>query len=389
MIYTFDSTQAGAPVLSGTAGALATVLKACLVDGFGASAVASLVVTGGIAKANFAASHPYRAGTVGRIAGATPSSLNGDKVIVATTSSSVSFAAPGVPDGAATGTITSRIAPAGWQELFSGTVTNVLVVKPTVIEATGCVLRIDDGGTTNARVRGYESMSDAVTGIGPIPLDSQAAGGLWWSKSNAANGAARPWWLWADERGFYLAVSPQGADDRYTLFYAGDCASTKSGDAWGFLLTGNLSDQTGVTWLPDGCCGWSSRNARGGMYLARSHTGVGQAVLASRYGSHHNGVAAEAYAGTSGYSWGAYPNGPNNGLMTGALEAYALGIRGTLPGLLHPVQEMGGAFATGAVVMGTDDYAGRALVALRVGTPSTGGPVGGTVFVDAAGPWSR
>lgn len=389
MIYTFDSSQVGAPVLSGTAGALATVLKACLVDGFGASAVASLVVTGGIAKAAFAASHPYRVGTVSRIAGATPSALNGDKVIVATTSSSVSFAAPGVPDGAATGTITSRVAPAGWQELFAGTVTNVLVVKPTAVEATGCVLRIDDGGTTNARVRGYESMSDAVTGLGPIPLDSQASGGLWWSKSSGANGTARPWRLWADERGFYLAVSPQGADDRYTLFYAGDCASTKSGDAWSFLLTGNLSDQTGVNGLPDGCCGWSSRNARSGMYLARSHTGVGQAVPASRYGSHHNGATAEAYAGAAGYSWGVYPNSPNNGLMTGALEVYAQGIRGVLPGLLHPVQDMGTAFATGAVVMGTNDYLGRTLQALRVGTPATGGAAGGTVFINATGPWSR
>ncbi|MGG4056531.1 hypothetical protein ABEW79_33415, partial [Delftia tsuruhatensis] len=92
MIYTFDSTQAGAPVLSGTAGALATVLKVCLVDGFGASAVVSLVVTAGIAKATFAASHPYRVGSVSRIAGATPSTLNGDKTILSVTSNSVTFA---------------------------------------------------------------------------------------------------------------------------------------------------------------------------------------------------------------------------------------------------------------------------------------------------------
>ena len=127
MIYTFDSTQAGAPVLSGTAGALATVLKACLVDGFGAGAVVSLVVTAGIAKATYSASHPFRAGTVARIAGATPAGLNGDKLILTTTVNSVTYAAPDVADGAATGTITSRMAPAGWQELFAGTVANVPV----------------------------------------------------------------------------------------------------------------------------------------------------------------------------------------------------------------------------------------------------------------------
>lgn len=387
MIYTFESTQVGAPVLSGTAGALATVLKSCLVDGFGAGAVVSLVVTAGIARATYSATHPFRVGSIGRFAGATPAALNGDKAILSVTANTATFAAPGVPDGAATGSITSRAAPAGWQELFAGAVTNVLVLKPQVVEATGCVLRIDDTGTTNARVRGYESMSDAVTGLGPIPLDSQSSGGLLWSKSNGADASARPWRLWADDRGFYFAVSPLGADDRYTLFYAGDCASTKSGDAWGWVLTGNQSDQTAVNWLPDGCCGWATRNNRNGVYLARSHTGVGQAVPALRCGSHHNGTAAETYAGTAGYSWGAYPNSPNNGLMTGVLEIYAQGIRGSFPGLLHPVQEMGGAFATGGTVIGTDDFLGHTLQALRVGTPAASS--GGTVFIDVTGPWSR
>ena len=49
MVYTFDSTMTGAPVLSGTAGALRAVLKACMVDGFGAGAVATLTVAAGIA----------------------------------------------------------------------------------------------------------------------------------------------------------------------------------------------------------------------------------------------------------------------------------------------------------------------------------------------------
>lgn len=36
-----------------------------------------------------------------------------------------------------------------------------------------------------------------------------------------------------------------------------------------------------------------------------------------------------------------------------------MGIRGTLPGLLHPVQDLGNAFATGAIVDGAGDLAGR------------------------------
>lgn len=387
MVYTFDSTMTGAPVLSGTAGALRAVLKACMVDGFGAGAVATLTVAAGIATASFAGAHPYRIGTTTQIGGATPAGLNGQKRILSTTASAVTFDATGIADGAATGTITHKVAAAGWQELFAGSVTNVLCLKPTVVEATGCVLRIGDTGTTNARVRAYEAMTDASTGTGPTPLESQLAGGLYWPKSSVANATARPWIVIADGRGVYLAGDPTGTG-RYTLTYSGDIASLKSGDAYGYLLTGNQADQTNTSSVPDGCVGYSHRSARTGAYLVRAHTAIGQSTAAQRIGAHHNGSTADVYAGTAGYSLGTYPNGPNNGLLTGPLELHALGIRGTLPGLLHPVQDCGNAFATGAVVDGTDDLAGRRLMAIRTAPPA-GAVVAGTVFIDISGPWER
>lgn len=386
MIFTFDSSQVGAPVLSGSAGALRAVIKACLVDGFGAGPVATLTVSGGIATATYAGAHPFKVGYVALFAGATPAGLNGNKVILSATGTSVTFAAPGVPDGAATGTITSKAAPAGWQELFAGALTNVIALKPSVVEATGCVLRVDDTGTINARVRAYEAMSDISTGVGMTPLESQAAGGLWWPKSATANATARAWILVADARGFYLAVAPAGGD-RYTLLFAGDIASLKSGDAYGYLLTGNQADQTNASSAPDGCVGYSHRSARTGAYLVRAYTAIGQSTAAQRLGAHHNGSTADVYAGTAGYSLGAYPNGANNGLLTGALELHAAGLRGTLPGLLHPVQDCGASFATGATVDGTDDLAGRRLLAIRTGPPA-GGTVG-TVFIDTTGNWGR
>ncbi len=386
MIFSYDSTMPGALQLSGTAGALRNILKTYLVDGAGAGPVASLTVAAGIATATYAASHPFAVGTVGQFAGATPAGLNGLKPVLSVSGNSVTFAAPGVADGAATGSITSKLAAAGWTELYPGTA-NVLALKPSVPEATGCVLRIDDTGTTNARAVAYETMSSASAGTGLAPLAGQVSGGLYWPKSNAASAAARPWMLVADERGFYLAVAPQDAG-RYTLFYAGDIASLKSGDAYGHLITGNEADQTAATTVPTGCCGYSHRSARGGAYLTRAHTAIGAAIAAQRLGAHHNGSTADAYAGAAGYSVGAYPNGPNNGLMTGALELHALGIRGTLPGLLHPVQDLGGAFVSGTVVDGTDDLAGRRLLALRV-APPTGAVAAGTVFIDLTGPWSR
>lgn len=387
MVYTFDSSMTGAPVLSGTAGALRAVLKACLVDGFGAGAVSTLTVAGGVANVSFSGEHPYRVGTIAQFGGATPAGLNGQKRILSTTASAITFDATGIADGTATGTITHKVAAAGWQELFAGTLTDVLCLKPTVVEATGCVLHVDDTGTTNARVRAYEAMTDASTGVGPTPLESQLAGGLFWPKSSTASATARTWYLVADERGFYLAVAPAGSD-RYTLLFAGDIASLKSGDAYGYLLTGNQADQTNASSVPDGCVGYSHRSARAGAYLVRAHTAIGQSTAAQRIGAHHNGSTADVYAGTAGYSLGTYPNGPNNGLMTGPLELVALGIRGTLPGLLHPVQDCGSVFATGAMVDGTDDLAGRRLMAIRTAPPA-GAAVAGTVFIDISGPWER
>lgn len=383
-VKVFASTDPGALVLSGTAGVLSTLLKTYLVDGRGSGAVATLTVAAGIATASYGAGHPFAVGSVGEFAGATPSGLNGQKRILSVAANSVTFAAPGIADGAATGGITSKLASAGWQQVFSAT--NITCLKPTVPEATGCVLRIDDTGTTNARVRAYEAMTDASTGTGPTPLESQLAGGLFWPKSSVASALARTWYLVADERGFYLAAAPAGSD-RYTLLYAGDIASLKSGDAYGYLLTGNQADQTNTSSAPDGCVGYSHRSARTGAYLVRSHTAIGQSTAVQRLGAHHNGSTAAVYAGTAGYSVGTYPNGPNNGLMTGALELHALGIRGTLPGLLHPVQDCGDAFATGAIVEGTGDLAGRRLMAIRTGPPASG--TAGTVFIDITGPWVR
>lgn len=383
-VKVFASTDPGALVLSGTAGALSTPLKTYLVDGRGAGAVATLVVAAGIATATYAAGHPFAVGSVGLFAGATPVELNGEKRILSVSTTAVTFAAPGVADGEATGSITSKLAAAGWQQLYAGT--NLAALKPSVVEATGCVLRIDDTGTTNARVRAFEAMTDVSSGVGLTPMECQVAGGLYWPKSSSDNDTARPWIVIADERGFYLAVDPTGTD-RYTLTYAGDIASLKSGDAYGYLLTGNQSDQTSTNWVPDGCCGYSGREARGGAYLVRAYTAIGQSVAAQRLGAHHNGSTSDAYAGTAGYSIGTYPNGPNNGLMTGALELHAMGIRGTLPGLLHPVQALGDAFVTGDIVDGTDDLAGRRLMAIRTGPPAYGAR--GTVFIDVTGPWVR
>ncbi|MDD2610647.1 MAG: hypothetical protein PHX60_13355 [Giesbergeria sp.] len=200
----FHSAMNGAPVLNGVAGSIIAVLEACLVTGLGLQSVATLVVSGGVATANFASGHSFEPDTIALIDGAAPAGLNGEKRIISTTTNSVTFAAPGISDQTATGTITAKLAPAGWEKAFSGT--NLAAFRSLAVESTRMFLRVDDTGTTNARVVGYESMSDINTGTGPFPTTTQISGGGWWPKANAANATARAWTVIADSKGGILHV---------------------------------------------------------------------------------------------------------------------------------------------------------------------------------------
>lgn len=385
MIYQFDSGQPGAPTMSDASGTMATVLRACLIDGFGAGPVASMSVASGIATATYASTHPLRVGRVGRFAGALTPALNGDKVILSTTTQSVTFAAPGVADGVVGGSITSRAAPAGWQELFAGALANTLVLKSGAPEASGCVLRISDTLTTSTRVVGYESMSDINTGVGRFPAEAQQAGGAYWWKSNGDSGV-RGWRIFADERAllFWAATGPNQSKGVIHTF--GDIVSAKSGDAWGCVVNG-LGSVPNTSNSQSGCVGYGNAVSAvdAGLVIARSYLGVGGSQLAKKVAAHN---LSAGYSGTSGYNPNGmlYPNGADNSLRVSPVEVFANGgIRGQLAGVMHSPQLLDG-FSTGDIVQGTGEYLGRSFCALAVGAPgATSAP--GVAFVDITGPW--
>ena len=386
-VKTFASTDPGASALSGTAGSQLAIVKTCLVDGRGAGAVATLVVAAGIATANYAAGHPFAVGSAGEFAGATPTGLNGQKRILSVATNSVTFEATGVADGAATGSITSKLASAGWQQVFGAT--NITCLKPTVVEATGCVLRIDDTGTTSARLRGFESMTSASVGTGLFPTDSQLSGGMWLGKSDAANATARPWRMWASERSVLLWISPSAAAGNQKtgqLYVFGDYASYRSGDAFSCIVTGGTAagDVSSSIATFTGCLGYGNGSGTpANAFVARGPLAVGGSLNVRKI-SASNSVAA--YSGTATYNVNTfpYPNVADNALRLVPLELHhtQYGLLGRVPGAYHCAQTLGDAFGTGDLVPGEGVFAGKVFMAVRVGPL-----VGGTVFIDTTGLW--
>lgn len=383
----FFSAQSILPALSGTAAALQTIFRTTLVTGAGTANVQTLTVSGGVATAGLAAAHGYIVGNAVLMAGADVVDLNGvAQVTSVPTPNSFTFDTVAA-DGAAAGSITCKLAPAGWAETYTSG--SVSVFDPTAVDALGMSLRMDDADTKNARVVGYESMSSIDTGDGPIPTAAQLAGGLYWPKSYQINSTARPWIVIADGRGVFYACAPS-IGGKHTLMYAGDIESDKAGDAWGWMISGNQSDQTNASSVPEGCVGAGGRGVRAGAYIARPLGGTGGSTALKRIGESQNGDSAgTVYSGSSSYSAsGDGPNAANNALLLTPLELIENGIRGRVPGVYHARQGLGVRYATGQTFLGEGVLAGRMLVAIQVGYPIQASS-GGVVFVDITGPWSR
>ena len=379
----FSSDMTGAAVLSGTAGALIAVLDSVLVNGFGSVSVTGLAVASSVATASVAAGHSFKVGSVALVAGATPSGLNGEKRVLAVASNTFTFDATGVSDGSATGTITAKVAAAGWTKQYTGT--NIAVYKMGGVEGTGFVLRVDDTDTAVARVRGYEVMSDANTGTGPFPTTAQwADSGLWWSKSNVT-GAARPWRIVADDRGFFYFCKQADTGAEHQGNYFGDILSLKSNDPYACVLRANTASRiSSASWLTDSLEAMDSSQTYDGLYVARAANTLGGSTKIHQYATTAVGLPLLHVTGTTGWL---YPSPVDNGLMLTPVVLYAsTGYRGYLPGISVSPQITNASFSTGDVIAGSGAMAGKSVTVVKLGAPAPGAGQG-VVFMAQTSDW--
>lgn len=394
----FDSTMLGAPTLSGTAGSMIGILDACLINGFGQVTLDSLVVAGGIATATRAAGHPMVKDGVAFIANASVGVLNGEQKVTNVTTTTFQFATTAA-DGAASGAITAKVAPAKWTKLFTGT--NLAAYKSSDPASTGCVLRVDDASTQTTRVLGFETMSDINTGTGQFPASVQQINGNFWDKSSAANATANQWVLIADGRFFYFArairsgATPTTFNENQMSAF-GDFLPTKSGDAYACIISGDSSSQAAAS-ITSTANYWSAAAGPApGLYSPRSYTTLGFSMPMGKAFPTINGLTPGTGVGSASGAAGngtPFPNPTDGGVYVVqhyVFEAIAGSTanvhRGISPGFYCTPQAVPlNFYTTRDSLTGVAGLLGKTLKV--IGCASGGGALGGFCFVDVTGPW--
>lgn len=234
----------GAPVLTRAAGSLIALLDV-LVNGWGLQTATSVVVAGGFATATFATDHAAAPHAVVLVAGVTGTlvGLNGEQKITSVAPNTIRWATAEA-DGTATGTITVKMASAGWNKPFSGT--NLAVYKSASPAANGQYLRVADTTAGYARATGYENMTAVSTGTGLFPSAAQVNGGYYWGKTSMTSGSDPvPWAFASDGRMLYvftLTESSPGSPDYgvpFSMIFGDMVPEVASGDPFATLIFGS------------------------------------------------------------------------------------------------------------------------------------------------------
>lgn len=391
----FTSAMPGAPVLTGSAGSLIALLDACLIDGFGLKSATSLVVAAGIATMTFSGGASAAvAESVILVSGATPTALNGEQRVLSATATTITFATA-LADGAASGSITFRMAPLGWLKPFAAT--NLAAYKSAVPESTGCYLRVNDSDTRVARVVGYESMTDVNTGSGSFPSVAQMSGGGYWNKSNAAGAVPIGWTIVGDGRTFYIYTSPYmgtgtpANDTRIigSLRGFGDMLSYRAGgDAFACALSYKDSLDTSGSQHN----GAFDRGADLIIAMPRGFSGAGGSVLTTSLP--YTGVETAISGADS--TLGVFPNAVDGSLRLSRRflpVAYSSNKtpRCDVPGVYTvPQSAVYLAFSHWTLTTGSGPLSGRKLLAMlstSATASSNPGATDGVSFVDITGPW--
>lgn len=379
----------GAPTLNGQAGTFKALLDTFTQTGWGLVTALSVTVEDGIATATLTPGDTFHPHAVVLIDGATPVLLNGEARVLTSTNTSITWATA-APDGAATGTITIKYAPvSAWQRTHNDG--NKAVYRSSHVQALGRYFRIDDSGTTQARIISYEEMTDIDTGVAPMPTEAQYSGGAYLQKSTQANATAVRYWLIADDRFIFLCIAAASGQNAANIScpprgFGDPIPLSPSGDAWCTVLSCGSTNVNQP--FPGSFITSSSLGSNGGMVMARTLNGSGGAIEARGLSE----VSSGSPSGDDGF-YGPYPSE-----VDGELKICKMYVkegssekppRAVVPGIYYiPQSGAGSAFENGDLLDAPAGLAGRKLMGLRAGNSSVwAGSVAGGYLIDITGPW--
>jgi hypothetical protein len=323
--------------LNNVNGSLLEVLRSCLITGYNPRSVSSIVVASGVATATIA-THGYSA-VIGQrvlIEGAPHAGLNGVIQPTSVATNTLVYSAPGVPDGTYTGTISSKRAPLGWTEPFTGA--NVAIFSRTLPEArTSIKLRVvDTGASPAASTYASAIMVYDPTGVDTFsaqaPTVAQASGGVIVTK-NSNTASAKNWVLIGEDRGFHLFVGDTGSPSYlYPALQFFDLETYRVGDSMGVVLGG-----TGTTATNNG-----ASNLANATNLVSSPSGYTSVAFSGGVSSDPVPVAATgAYTATAvmGAPQAYITNDPDRIVLHRPVYVRDTedGVRGHIPGYEQPL----------------------------------------------------
>lgn len=124
----------------------------------------------------------------------------------------------------------------GWTKEYTGT--NKAAYRSAAGGNGRAYYRIDDsgpgaGGASEARLRGYISMTDVDTGTSPFPSVAQAANGVFIRKSATLDATARSYIAAGDDKTFILMIATGDSGSIRMSSYFGEFETFVPGDSYG------------------------------------------------------------------------------------------------------------------------------------------------------------
>lgn len=357
--------QSSVPQMAGTAGYMVSILDAFLVTGFNTKNVSSISVTSNIATVTTSIAHDYEIGNIIVFSGANESIFNDEFEIVSIPSTTTFTFDITTALTAASGTITCKVAPLGWEKTFSGT--NKAVYRSLDVTTNQFYLRVDDTNTLYSAVTMYETMSSVDVGTG-------ASATKYWKKSIYSNTTSYPWHAIGNKKVFYFFSDWH---PNYTLQPAGYAfgwfPSFKSGDGYNTMLIGHDVSNPSYPANNQDFAKIGSASDTEGQILVRSYSQLGSYISFYKLG----GIALHTAMGyDTAYQ---FPNPVDNGVHLFPVYIYETNnyIRGKFPGVYIPNEFTNGSFYSRDKTVIID---GKRYIAYRISNSNSNNQYGNCWF---------